>query len=715
MPGRLSMIVVGLVALLQTSAASATPDLMPLPRSVEARQGQLAVRGPLAPSWMNCGDRGFLDRAASRLQEDVVRQTGLVLDAGLPATIRVKCVSQRGGSDAGEGYRLEIGASGIDISADGPTGVLRAFATLRQLVGLNPREIVLPAMVIEDAPRFAWRGVMLDPARHFLSVATIKRQIDAMERVKLNVLHLHLSDDEGFRVESRRYPRLTAGTNGAFYSQADVREIVAYAAERGVLVVPEFDVPGHSRATIAAYPEIGVVGSKAFAGLHDVALNPAAPATYRFLTGLFAEMAPLFPGRYFHVGGDEVAKAVWDDAADVKALMAREGLADKKAVEAYFMRRVQKIVAANGKTMIGWEEVGAAGVPRDVVVQAWQTSNAAADAAAKGHPTIVSAGYYLDLFMPADHHYAIDPVATSAAGLRPDHAEALRKRSPLLAAIVTDALIDFPHAPLTPDQERHILGAEAPLWGPLTTDELVDQQLWPRAAALAERFWSPASVTDKADMYRRLGTVSALLTTSGLQDRANAGRLLARLAPADTEILATLLDITGPVRNMAHDHRLKALIAGKHIVQPLNDLADAAPVDSLVARHFEAEAMRYVGGERALGPSLRARLVQWRENDARFVALAKGNPLLEAALPTSAQINALANAGLASLDALEAGRKLGADVRAESAALLEALAAQEAASWRPFDGFLNRQPPADLIVKIGPGIRALVEAASRGR
>lgn len=701
-------IALGFAGLMLAPVAQAGPGLMPLPRLVQAGQGNLTVTGPFTPRWNNCGERGFLDRATARLQADVTKQTGLPLDARAPTPIRVDCAAPRA---AGEGYKLTVTPAGIAIAADGPAGVLRAFATLRQLIGLAPGGILLPAVTIEDAPRFAWRGVMLDTARHFLSVATIKRQIDAMERVKLNTLHLHLSDDEGFRIESRLYPKLTAANGGDYYTQTQIRDLVAYAAERGVRIVPEFDVPGHSRALVAAYPEIGVVGKNAFAGLHDVALNPAAPATYRFLTGLFGEMAGLFPGPYFHVGGDEVAKAVWDDAADVKVLMAREHLADRKAVEAWFMRRVEAIVARQGKTMIGWEEVAAAGAPTSVIVQAWQTSNAAADAAARGHPVIVSAGYYLNLFMPADYHYAIDPASTSAVGLAPAHAAELRKRNPLLAAYVTDALIDFPREPLTPEQESRILGAEAPLWGELASDELIDQQLWPRAAALAERFWSSASVTDKADMYRRLATASALLSVAGIEDQAHHQRAMTRIAPGHADVLATLLNITGPVRNMAHDHRIKAMLAGKRIVQPLNDLADAAPVDSLVARRFEAEALRYVTGARGLAAALRAQLVQWRENDGRFAAIANGNPMLEAALPTSAQVAALAATGLAALDAIEAGRKLDADAGARANALLEALAAQEAASWRPFDSFLNRQPPADLIVKIGPGIRALVEAA----
>ena len=701
-----------LAATLVAFPACAAPALMPLPVSaVPNGTGVLRIEGPLMAEWQGCGDAAVLDRAAARLGGDIQRQTGLVFDPAKPIAVRATCGSSQEGADRGEAYRLTVGSEGVAIEADGPTGVLRAYASLRQLAGLSPAGIAIAHQTITDAPRFAWRGVMLDPARHFISVATLKRQIDAMERLKFNTLHLHLSDDQGFRVESLRYPKLNA--DGEYYRQSEIRDLVAYAADRGVRIVPEFDVPGHSRAIVTAYPEVGTFSKTMFLGQPEVALNPASEKTYRFLERLFGEMAPLFPDPHFHIGGDEVSKTVWADAEDVKALMARENLADSKAVEAFFLRRAAGIVRRLGKTVIGWEEVSGAGLPKDSIVQAWQTSNAMADATAKGHRTIMSAGYYLNLFMPADYHYGIDPAATAAAGLTPEHAKALRGLSPLLANFVTDALVDFPHAPLSAEQEKLLIGAEAPLWGEIATDELIDHQLWPRAAALAERFWSPASVTDAPDMYRRLAVVSAQLTVSGLDDQANRQRIAARIVPDDNGAVTDLLAITGPVRNMAHDHRIKAMLAGQRIVQPLNALADTAPVDSLVARRFADEAKRYVAGERALGAPLKAQLGDWRANEARFGAIATGNPMLEPARPTAALIAAIAAAGLDALEALETGRPLTAAQVENAKELLAQLEKDEAASWRPFDSFLRPQPAADLIVKIGPGIRTLVEAAAK--
>lgn len=702
-----------MLALGVSMPALAASALMPVPQSVTVSPGdeKLRVSGPFEVQWKGCGPTDRLDAAARRFQMDVGLQTGLRWNADTSVLLGISCQTKDSAADSGEAYRLNVRADGVTIDADSPTGVLRALATLRQLVGLSPAGIGIPLQSIDDRPRFAWRGIVLDPARNFLSIETLKRQVDAMERVKLNTLHLHLSDDQGFRVESRRYPRLNAG--GPFYTQAEIRDLIAYADARGVRIIPEFDLPGHTRSMVEAYPDVGVVAQTAIPGLRSAALNPASPATWKFLEGLFAEMATLFPDPHFHAGGDEVSAGIWKDAPGMTKWMAREGLADQHAVESWFARRVGRILKTNGKTMIGWEEMARAGVNRDVVVQAWQTSSAMADATAGGHPTLMSAGYYLNLLMPAEYHYALDPAQTSGAGLAPGHAAMLRKLSPILAAMVTDAQVDTPRAALTAAQEARLQGGEMALWGEIATDELVDHHLWPRAAAVAERFWSDRSVRDTDDMYARLAVVSAQLSASGLRNESGRWRMIERLAPADPEALATLLEAAGPVRNMAHDHRIRAMLAGKTILQSLNAPADAAPVDSLAARRFTAEAKRLAAGDRSLAPRLTASLAIWRANDARFQAVARGNPLLEPALPTSAQLAALASVGLDAVAALEAGKPLGPARVAEARALLETLRKQEAASWRPFDSFLFPQPPADLILKIGPGVEALLEAAAK--
>jgi hexosaminidase len=703
-------------SLMQASAASAedVPVLMPVPRTITVDGAPTPLRGPLQPEWANCHGPA-LDSAFARLQADVLHLTGVRPPGEVPTKLWLTCAigGDLDAHDRNEGYRLTVGAGGIRIDAEGPTGVLRGFATLRQLVSIEGGEPAIATVSIEDGPRFAWRGIMLDVARHFVSRATIQRQIDAMEHVKLNVLHLHLSDNEGFRVESKRYPKLNSvSSHGEYLTQDDIRHLVRYAADRGVSIVPEFDVPGHSRAIVDAYPEVGVRAVKAVGAFPpDVALDPASPRTYRFLRGLIDEMASLFPGRYFHIGGDEVSDTVWAENPEIREWMARERLSSKAEVESHFARRVVEIVSRAGKVPMGWEEMAGAGVPSDVVIQAWQTSNATANATAKGHRTVVSAGYYLDLSMPADFHYLKDPVDPAAAGFTPEEAERARQQYPMLARYLTDALIAKPLPALTSDQERLVLGAEAPLWGELVSDEIVEHHLWPRAAALAERFWSPASVRDVADMYRRLGVVHDRLQVQGVAEDVFRRRMALRLSPGDAEPVLALLDLVTPTRNMAHDHRILAALRGQRLVQPLNSLADAAPVESLPAQRFAADAARFANGEAALEASLRARLTAWRDDDARFSAIARGNAMLEPALPASARIAALARIGLASLDAIASGKSMEATVAEEAEAVLMQAEREDLASRKPLLSFVQPQPPADLIVAIAPGVRVLLDRA----
>ena len=697
--------------------AAAQPALMPQPVAATWGAGELKLDGAFAIETSGCRD-AVAGHAADRFQRDAATLTGMALAQRPGPTLNILCKPSDPKADprAAEAYRLKVTADGVILEADGPLGVLRGLATLRQLIAVNPPGAALPFVAIDDAPRFEWRGVLIDTARHFMTLETIKRQIDAMERVKLNVLHFHLSDDQGFRVESKRYPKLQTSGDGQHYTQAQIRELVAYATARGVRIVPEFDVPGHTRAIAQAYPDLTLAPPKpanALAAM-DRALDPTKEETYRFLDGLFGEMGALFPDAYFHAGGDEVSDAVWLDHPQVQAFMKAKGLSSKQALEGYFHQRVAAILKKHGKTMIGWEEVAATGaVPEEVVIQAWQTSNATAASVAKGHRTIVSAGYYLDLLNPASFHYAFDPLDTQAAGLTPAEADRGRKLSPIMAAILTDALVAKPLSPLTPEQEKLVLGGEAPLWAELVTDEVIDARLWPRAAVLAERFWSPRTVRDTDDLYRRLPAVQDQLRVQGLRDQANSARMAARLAPGQSGPVEVLLDLVGPTRNMAHDHRILASLRGQKIVQDLNGLADAAPVDSLVAHGFEARAKAFAAGHRGQAAALRADLVAWRANDARFQAVAQGRPALEQALPISADIAVLAQAALLAMDAIETGKPMAEADRAQAEIVLARVETFDAASARPLFSFLGKQPPADLIIKIAPGVRALVSAAAR--
>lgn len=712
-----ALAVIALAAAGPGVAGGAVRDgLMPLPRSLAVQEGSLA-RGPWRVVWRGVRTP-YLERAADRFRHDLERFQGESPDtlSGFPLSIDCRRGDGRlEGAD--ESYTLAITSAGVTLAAPEAAGVIRGLATLRQVIAARPATDPLPALAIDDAPRFAWRGLMIDTARHFISVATLKRQIDAMEAVKLNVLHLHLSDAEGFRVESLRYPKLQAiASHGQFYTQAQVREIVAYAADRGVRIVPEIDVPAHTAAILLAYPDLGGAPpdpSKPLSA-YDVALDPTNPRVYAFLDGLLGEMAGLFPDRDFHVGGDETPVGVWTRDPRIAALMAAKGYASQDALQAVFSARIRAILAKHGKTMIGWEEVAAGGLPKDVIVQAWRTSNGVADAVRLGHRTIVSAGYYLDQLMDAASHYRVDPYDLTADGFTADEGERARKASPKAAAVV-DPLVLKPLAPLTPAEQALVLGGEAPLWAELVSDEMVDARLWPRAAALAERFWSSASVRDADDMLARAALVQDELRRLGLDDVAARQRMAARLAPGDADPVRTLLSAVAPIRNAAHNHAILASVRGKTLAAPqsLTELADAAPVDGFAAHRLEVDARRLAAGDRSAAGALQAQLSSWRDNDARFVEVARGRPLLEAALPTSKAVADLAASGLDALQAIEARQALAGDPLDRARERLARAQAYEVASARPVFAFMRGQPPADLFVTIVPGVRVLVEAAAK--
>ncbi|WP_162257176.1 beta-N-acetylhexosaminidase [Phenylobacterium sp. Root700] len=710
----------GLGLLVWGPPAAAAPAVLPQPLSIQEQTGAAIPAAAFQVEWSGHRDPA-LERAAQRFGAYVALRTGIDARLVKPTRLRIICAGPDPDAltlKAKEAYRLTVEAEGVTLTAEGPIGVLRGLATLRQAITSGPEGFVVPRMQVDDRPRFAWRGVMIDVARHFMTLETLKRQIDAMEQVKLNVLHLHLSDNEGFRVESRRYPKLQAlASGGEYYTQAQVRELVVYAAERGVRIVPEFDVPGHSRALLAAYPELASRKGEAdgaFAALNS-ALDPSLPETYAFLGGLFSEMAELFPDRYFHVGGDEVAGGDWASSPRVQDFMRRNGLTSKVELEAYFHRQVRDIAAARGKTMIGWEEIAHAPIADDVLVQAWRGSAAIARGTGQGNRVIVSAGYYLDLLETGESHYQIDPLDAAAYGM--DAEEAARARAhPVLKSLLHEDVLKVPGLQLTAAQQALVLGGEAALWSELVTDEMLDGRLWPRAAVIAERLWSPAEVRDTDDLYRRLLRVQDGLRMAGLKDEANRDRMIARLSPGESEPVALLVSLVSPVRNFAHKASVQAIFHGRPGGrQDFNQLADIASPDSLVARRFGLDVRALIGGERAGAPALKAELRMWRDNHVRFLKVAEGRPMLQAAAPVSADIAALAELGLEAVGFIEAGRRPKAEWRARAAVMLEKQAAAERASSTFMQTVASpNQPPADLLIAIARPIGVLV-AAAEGR
>jgi len=399
---------------------------------------------------------------------------------------------------SGEGYDLAVDPQRIRLIAREPRGLFYGSVTLWQLLTADTAKVSrldVPQVHIADAPRFAWRGAMLDSARHFQSPAFVKRFIDQLALLKLNTLHWHLTDDQGWRIEIKRYPKLTdvgawrrpagaAGTDahgqpvryGGFYTQDEIRDIVSYAAARYVTIVPEIDMPGHMQAAIAAYPELGSISDTPVVspdwGVHTFLVN-TDERTLAFLENVLDEVADLFPGPYFHIGGDEAVKDQWKASPRVQAHMRALGIVDENTMQGWLVAQIEKHLAARGKRIVGWDEILEGGVPPNAIVMSWRGAKGGIDAAHAGHDVVMAPDP--DLYL--DHLQSDEPDVPGRPTLR------------TLADIYA-----FEPVPsdMTPDVAAHVLGAQAELWTEhMRTEARVEHAAFPRLDALAEVLWSP--------------------------------------------------------------------------------------------------------------------------------------------------------------------------------------------------------------------------------
>ena len=554
--------------------------LMPLPRKFLPGGGHT----PLGRLVTHGDDSTRLASAVSRLERRLASIAGESAGAASNRErLRLDIVSGPAAEypalGDNERYRLEISFGRIGIEAPTEWGVLRALATLAQLVGRYGEGHGFPHCEIEDAPRFPWRGLMIDTVRHFISVGTLERTLDVMEFYKLNVLHLHLSDDQGFRFPGTAYPELV--DSGAHYTRPELDALVRRAAARGIRIVPELDVPGHSSSWLAAHPEWGIgtpvtAVSKRF-GVHTSCLDPDNREAMHAVATLFGELAQVFPDSHAHFGGDEVTLPDGRDA-DVP--------------QAAFNVAMTDILRGLGKTPVAWDDVMQPDLPRNVVIQSWRGAGARDRALRRGFDTVYSAPYYLDLFYPADLHYAFDPETQAGADLT---------RDPRLT-YVRDGLLALSRRWDVDTEEPvgvgggRVLGAEACLWTELVTDELLDTRLWSRMPAIAERFWSPAEMWDTDDMYRRLEATHATLAHMGMVDLdAAVRRRLTRagLSLEDTDGLMPLMEMLEPVKWYARLLGGQGSTPGVVDAQrpydadtPLDRVVDCIAPESLAARRL---------------------------------------------------------------------------------------------------------------------------------
>ena len=660
-----------------TAQAQSPLNLMPIPASVQIGSGQLPITQSFSVAVSGAHDES-LDEEVLRFQAQLSRQTGIPFrpKVGSAPTLTIHAehgrqAVQKLGED--ESYELTVSDSGAKLTAPTTLGILRGLQTFLQLVQITSTGFAVPAVAIKDQPRFPWRGTLIDVSRHFIPIDVLKRNIDAMAAVKLNVLHWHLSDDQGFRVESKVFPKLTgAGSDGMFYSQEEIREFIAYAHDRGVRVMPEFDIPGHSRSWFLGYPELSS-GTGPYTlegggpGYIDPIMDPTRESTYKFLEKFIAEMAKLFPDAYFHIGGDEVDGKQWDANPQIQAFIHAHSMKNNQDLQAYFNQRLQKIVAKNHKIMVGWDEILHPDLPKTIIVQSWRGQKSLAEAAKQGYSGLLSFGYYLDLMWPAARHYAVDPMADEAATL-------------------------------TAEEKSRILGGESCQWAEWVTPENIDSHIWPRNAAIAERLWSPQNVTDVGSMYARMNAVSLDLEFLGLTHRSARLHLLHRMAGnADITALRNLADVVEPVKDYNRWDDAKGPI---DFHAPLTRMIDAVYPESDIARHFGDLVQTFVQSgykDQAAEAQIRTWLTIWRDNDERLHPLLVQTFLLQEDVPLSQNLSAVGTAGLQALDYLDKGQS------APDAWKTQQITAMEQAKLRQADLLLMVAAPVEQLIAASAG------------
>jgi hexosaminidase len=748
--------------------------LMPYPRQVVLQQGGLSITQDFSifvPDNAPTALHALANRTMNRLE----RQTGLYLRQSMWAkspdvatlVFSVDNLAEPGSPSLAmdESYRLSVDAKQIRIQSRQLEGAMRAVETLLQL----ERDGQIPAVGVEDAPRFPWRGASVDSSRHYLSVDTLKRQIDAMAAAKLNVFHWHLWDDQAIRIEIDAYPKLHQQTSdGQYYSKAEIRDIVAHARARGIRVVPEISMPGHSSAVAYTYPELmsgpGPYPRQRHWGVFPPLMDPSNEQLYVFLDKVLREVAELFPDEYVHIGGDEPDYSEWKTNERIQAFMKANDIANPPALQAFFNARVEKILHKYGKKAMGWDEVLDPNLPKSIVIQSWRGQDSLAQAARQGYRGVLSTGYYLDQPQPSSYHYRNDPIPAAlsvddrlAEGDRfetyswekprgkggprtgtltliqsrdgsvrgfTDYAGKSRAevtvvayeqgrrikahfdnfmsyvefnldiedgrllpssyqlvgnvRWPTSGTLSAASSISGSGIPTPPDgyplalneqEQKLILGGEAAIWGENYNDETFEHRIWPRSFVVAERLWSPASLTDEDSMYRRMASVDVWSQLSvGLQHSFQRDRILKRLAGSgDIDSLIGLSRLLEPAQYYARNWAKFNRGDFYHQLENLNRYVDALPVESLPVRQMELLARDALAGDTARQAELRQQLLQARETCEEALPLLESRPPLADVVPYARASLELVNHSLRLLDELSEGRALAGSERAAMA------------------------------------------------
>jgi hexosaminidase len=535
-----------------------------------------------------------------------------------------------------ESYLLDITATKITINATTDLGALHALETLLQLLQNNTDSFYFPVSKTSDFSRFAWRGLMLDGARHFMPVDVIKRNLDGMAAVKMNVFHWHLVDDQGWRIEMKKLPRLTEmASDGDFYTQEEIKNIVKYATDRGILVVPEIDVPGHGSAILTAYPEIGskvvnlnvgsgekgqqlkqvvAYGVERNAGIFTPTLDPSNPKTYEVLNAIFDEVCPLFPGKFFHIGGDENEGKDWDSNPVIQEFKKKHNLANNHELQTYFTMQLVPMLKKHNKVLMGWEEIMTKNMSKDAVIHSWKGANEGVTAGQSlvtavkgGYKTVLSNGYYIDLMYGVEDHYTVDPMPKGVV--------------------------------LTNEEKARILGGEATMWTELASPATIDSRIWPRTAAIAERLWSNENVTDINSLRKRLSVISFRLEELGLTHLKSKEALLRNISNNQkNEALLDFSNVCEPLKGYSRNTDGTEY----KMYSPLTLFADVCTPDASDAVAFNQTVTNFINNKTVENQNaVVSYLNKWIKMDYDLNVLSANAPLVQPILPLSKSLKAI--------------------------------------------------------------------------
>ena len=702
--------------------------LMPLPSELELKNGVFKLPEDFGFEFKNETSRK-VQAGVKRFYSNLEKKTGIIFSNKGPVKLLINCLSTTEkypdlGDD--ESYEIEVEKNRIMLSAKTETGILYGFETLLQLVNQENGSWIIPTLEMVDSPRYPWRGLMIDVGRHFIPKDVILRNIDAMVAAKMNVLHWHLTEYQGFRVESKVFPKLhEEGSNGEFYTQTEIIEILNYAKDRGVRVVPEFDIPGHSTSWFLGYPELasapGPYKLDSIFGVLEPVMDPTKDFVYKFLDKFLGEMTTLFPDEYLHIGGDEVSPKHWNENKNIQKFMGENEIKDPHELQAYFNSRIHKILKNKNKKMMGWDEIAHPDLPKDdLVIQTWRNQKSLWESARNGYKSVLSAGYYLDYKYPAETHYKIDPaVIEGAVNIDIDSTnwkswkceikfeETLIQGNLYLFGEGKDlrGIVDFMDSPigfenielendksfafnvessfgkvnynlttqedsitgktmialfklnlkgirsggsdmkqgeplpkfeklepLNEVESENLIGGEACIWTELVDKNSLESRIWPRAAAIAEKLWSPKVLTNNSnDMYRRLKVFNSDQENRGLQHIQNSNMLLKSMVSEEYfEPLRMLVEV---LNEDVFFNRMSIYSPRFYITTPLNRIVDASHPESYVAYDFNKKVENWIISKDDIAKQeLIYQLNIWIENCKKLdPAFIEGNRIFEVA------------------------------------------------------------------------------------